>query len=163
MKKVGGLDMYVYDKLGAGGETVLNIETHTATNLSKPLFSVASLYEGGDWDMLLRGDNRGGPCLMHYDKNSRPTNEVPLRWDYGDHCPYLDHSLHGSTSAERPASNPRKRNERLVNTVNCLPTRSEILNELGRSKNVDCLFHINDIDEINTSGAKRGMRTNVKR
>ena len=100
---------------------------------------------------------------MHYDKNSRPTNEVPLRWDYGDHCPYLDHSLHGSTSAERPASNPRKRNERLVNTVNCLPTRSEILNELGRSKNVDCLFHINDIDEINTSGAKRGMRTNVKR
>ena len=132
MKKVGGLDMYVYDKLGAGGETVLNIETHTATNLSKPLFSVASLYEGGDWDMLLRGDNRGGPCLMLYDKNSRPTNEVPLRWDYGDHCPYLDHSLHGSTSAERPASNPRKRNERLVNTVNCLPTRSEILNELER-------------------------------
>ena len=78
---------------------MLNIETHTATNLSKPLFSIASMHEGGDWDMLVRGDNRGGPALIHYDQHNRPTKEAPLRWDYGDHCPYLDHSLHGKASS----------------------------------------------------------------
>ena len=164
MSKVGNLNMYVNDKRG-GGTKIIKTETHTATNLSKPLFSVAKMYEGGDWDMLLRADNRGGPCLIQYNSANHPTSEIPIRWDYGDHCPYIDHELRGTPEGNKKPEmvNPRKRHQRLVNTVNKLPDLGEMLEEMESSFIVEDLIHVNAIDEMNTTGAKRGMRPAIKK
>jgi hypothetical protein len=59
MRQVGRKIMHVVDNIeGGGGETTIQTETHTATNLSKTLLSIADLYEGGEWDLLLRGEKR---------------------------------------------------------------------------------------------------------
>ena len=168
ISKVGNLKMFVEDKRGGGVKTQIDVETHTATNLSKPLFSIAKMYEGGDWDFLLRADNRGGPCLIKYNPTNTPTSEIPIRWDYGDHCPYIDHELRRAPDGEgnETPANPRKRHERLVNTVNKLPTLKIIIEELKSSKIVEdlvCVNCVNAIDEMNTTGAKRGMRPAMKK
>ena len=169
MDKVGDINMHVCDNLGRGGKSVLNVETHTATNLSKSLFSVAKLYEGGDWDMMLRADERGGPCLIKFDAENKPTSEIPIRWDYGDHCPYIDHELRGESGRARmeSAANPRRRHQRLVSVVNKLPETKEMLQEMGASNLIEDLTHINvsgvGVEEMNTSGARRGLRPAVKK
>ena len=129
MNKVGDLDMHAQDTI-KGGETTITMNTHTATNLSKPLFSIAKMCEGGDWDMLLRADNRGGPCLKRFNQKGTATSEIPLRWDYEDHCPYIDHKLRGTPGQTAISNNPRKRHQRLVKTVNNLQNVDEILAEL---------------------------------
>jgi hypothetical protein len=170
ISKVGNLKMFVEDKRGGGVKTQIDVETHTATNLSKPLFSIAKMYEGGEWDFLLRADNRGGPCLMKYNTTNNPTSEIPIRWDYSDHCPYIDHELRETSNKEgvEETPNPRKRHQRLVNTVNNLPDLKVIIEELKSSKDVEDLACVNcvdccAVDEMNTTGAKRGMRPAMKK
>ena len=163
MNKVGDLNMHVHDTI-KGGDTTITMNTHTATNLSKPLFSIAQMYEGGDWDMLLRADNRGGPCLKRFAQDGTATSEIPLRWDYDDHCPYIDHTLRGTKGQIAVSNNPRKRHKRLINTVNNLPSAEIMMDELEKSKIVEALTSTFTVeDEINTTGAKRGMRPAIKK
>jgi hypothetical protein len=115
--------------------------------------------------MLLRGDKRGGPCLVNYDENGTTTKEIPLRWDYGDHCPYLDHELRGAKSvcSRVNVTNPRKRNAILISVVNKLPSKHTMISQLERSKNVEGLMTICPVGEMNTTGAKRGLRPAMKK
>ena len=107
---------------------------------------------------------------MKYNTTNNPTSEIPIRWDYSDHCPYIDHELRETSNKEgvEETPNPRKRHQRLVNTVNNLPDLKVIIEELKSSKNVEDLACVNcvdccAVDEMNTTGAKRGMRPAMKK
>jgi hypothetical protein len=71
MRKQGVLRYTFADVMGGGkeggdGTIDMENEVHTSKYHPVPLFSFEKMYSSGDWDFLMRSEERGGPSFIKY-------------------------------------------------------------------------------------------------
>ena len=143
-------------------------DVHTSSVLPVPLFSFDDMYATGKWDFCMRDESRGGPAFVKYGNNGEIEHNVPLEYDWENKCTWVNYSVgKNKDKVDKKGGRGGKSNHKnLLNCVNVLPSIKEIYNDLLSSELVECLTHVNNIgesDDFNLSGAKRGLRSDLKK
>ena len=156
-------------KGGEGGTIDMESEVHTSKSLPVPLFSFEKMYSSGDWDFLMRSEERGGPSFIKYGEGGDKVSEIPLQYDPENKCTWVEYGI-GNGKKEQLHQNKQKYQKvsysNLLQCVNVLPPLYIILKQLSSSDLVQCLTQVNHVrvsDEVNTGGVKRGLRSHLKK
>ena len=111
--------------------------------------------------------------LSKFDAQNKVVHEIPVRWDYDDHVPYVDYELQPKNKNKRKINmvNETKeekqlRERQLQKVLKAMPPEKELVAELEASTSVCSLYHVCCPvveQEMNIVGAKRGMRSEARK
>ena len=175
MSKQGVLKYTFTDSMKGGGMEqkqfgILEMENevHTSKHLPVPLFSFDKMYSTGDWDFLMRSEERGGPSFVKYGGEGEKISEIPLQYDHENKCTWVEYGIGDKGKEQLHKGNQRYEKvsySNLLQCVNMLPPIADMYRELTNSNLVDCLTYVNNLqaEKVNTEGVKRGLRSNLKK